>query len=250
MNGQNMIPKTIHYCWFGGKNLPQEMQNYIDGWRKLCPDYIIKEWNETNFDVNSCSYIREAYAARKWAFVSDYARFKVLYDEGGVYFDTDVELIKPIDSIIERGPYLGLQCSMSVAPGLGMAMVAGNDFCKNMLDMYEHCSFNDSKSSRNIKTIVDYTTEYFLHRGLKDVDEIQNLDGILIYPPQFFNPCDLGTNKITVTDQTVSIHHYAGTWVDPYSAFRGKIYAFIRRLCGKKTAEFLRIVFRRKVSKQ
>lgn len=243
------IPKVIHYCWFGGKELPKEMKAYIKGWQSLCPDFEIKEWNEHNFDVNSCKYIREAYKAKKWAFVSDYARFKVLYEEGGVYFDTDVELVKPIDKIIQNGPYLGLQCPMSVAPGLGMAMVAGNKFCQDMLEIYENSSFTDAQSSRNIKTIVDYTTEYFIPKGLRDVDEIQDINGILIYPQRYFNPCDLETHKITITADTVSIHHYAGTWVDPYSAFRGKVYATLKRFGGKKLANIARLLFGRKVKK-
>ena len=104
-----MIPKIIHYCWFGGNPLPELAVKCIESWKKYCPDYEIKRWDESNFDLNCCDYVKEAYRAKKWAFVSDYARFKVLYDEGGLYFDTDVELIKPIDDIIERGPFMGAE---------------------------------------------------------------------------------------------------------------------------------------------
>ena len=99
----NCIPKIIHYCWFGGNPLPELAQKCIESWKKYCPDYEIKRWDETNFDLDCCDYVREAYQEKKWAFVSDYARFKILYEYGGVYFDTDVELIKPIDDIVEKG---------------------------------------------------------------------------------------------------------------------------------------------------
>ena len=104
-----MIPKIIHYCWFGGNPLDKLGQKCLDSWKQYFPDYEIKEWNETNFDVNCCQYIKEAYAAKKWAFVSDYARFKILYEQGGVYFDTDVEVIKPFDDILIKGNYMGCE---------------------------------------------------------------------------------------------------------------------------------------------
>ena len=113
-----MIPKIIHYCWFGGNPLPELAQKCIASWKKYCPDYEIKEWNETNFDLNCCDYVREAYEAKKWAFVSDYARFWILYHEGGVYFDTDVEVPKPIDTIVEKGSFMGCEKSNQWPLGL------------------------------------------------------------------------------------------------------------------------------------
>lgn len=104
-----MIPKIIHYCWFGGKPLPVDAKRYIETWKKHFPDYEIKEWNENNFDINCCDYVKEAYEKKKWAFVSDYARFAILYRYGGVYFDTDVEVLKPMSTIIAKGPFMGLE---------------------------------------------------------------------------------------------------------------------------------------------
>ena len=125
-----MIPKIIHYCWFGGKPLPESARKYIASWRKYFPDYEIKEWNENNFDVNIISYTAEAYKARKYAFVSDFARFWILYHHGGLYFDTDVEVIGSFDDIIARGPFMGCESglrpmegdSLLVAPGLGLGV--------------------------------------------------------------------------------------------------------------------------------
>ena len=121
-----MIPKIIHYCWFGGNPLPASALKCIESWRKYCPDYEIKEWNESNYDVNKIRYSSQAYQAKKYAFVSDYARFDILYQWGGLYFDTDVEVIRPIDDILAKGAFLGLETSETVNPGLGMA-VSPND---------------------------------------------------------------------------------------------------------------------------
>ena len=127
-----MIPKVIHYCWFGGNPLPPLALKCIESWKTFLPGYEIKEWNESNFDVNSIAYTREAYEARKYAFVSDYARFHILYHHGGLYFDTDVELIRPIDDIVARGAFMGCECEAkpgatapAVAPGLGLGCNPG-----------------------------------------------------------------------------------------------------------------------------
>lgn len=109
-----MMPKIIHYCWFGGNPLPELAVKCIESWKKYCPDYEIKRWDESNFDLNCCDYVKEACQVKKWAFVSDYVRFKVLYDEGGLYFDTDVELIKPIDDILARGPFMGVEIGQPI----------------------------------------------------------------------------------------------------------------------------------------
>ena len=111
-----MIPKIIHYCWFGRKPLPPLAVKCIESWKKYLPDYTIKEWNEDNFDINIVPYTREAYEVGKYAFVSDYARFYILYHHGGLYFDTDVEVIRPMDDLVGRGAFLawdvirGLAC--------------------------------------------------------------------------------------------------------------------------------------------
>ena len=117
-----MIPKIIHYCWFGGNPLPELAIKCIESWKKYLPDYEIKEWNESNFDINCCAYVREAYEAKKWAFVSDYARFWILYQHGGLYFDTDVELIKSIDDLIVKGAFMGCE-PWNAAPALSLSLI-------------------------------------------------------------------------------------------------------------------------------
>ena len=144
-----MIPKVVHYCWFGGNQLPDDAKKCIESWRKFFPEYEIKEWNECNFDVNCCDYVKEAYAAKKWAFVSDYARFWILYHEGGLYFDTDVEVIKDMSDIIAKGAFMGCETDNKCAPGLGLGANPGLGLganpglglYKEILDYYEKIHF-------------------------------------------------------------------------------------------------------------
>lgn len=217
-----MIPKRIHYCWFGGNEMPEEAKACVASWRKYCPDCEIVRWDETNFDVNCCDYVREAYAARKWAFVSDYARFMILYEHGGVYFDTDVELIKPLEPIIARGAFMGLEQSggvensyCDVAPGLGLGSEAGTPFFREMLDYYESIHFMTADGSMNTATVVRYTTDMLKKYGLRNSPEVQQINGITVYPPEYFSPLNFNTGELKITENTYSIHHYAASWFTP-----------------------------------
>ena len=248
-----MIPKKIHYCWFGGNPLNEMGEKCLASWKKFFPDYEIIEWNESNFDVHCCKYVEEAYEAKKWAFVSDYARFKILYEQGGVYFDTDVEVIKSFEDILTAGSFLGCENSiidekskLAVAPGLGLAVEAGNQFVKDMLDEYHQSSFVKEDGSLDLYTIVERTTDYLEKHGLEQINEIQTVAGMTIYPVDYFCPIDIKTNKLIITDNTRSIHFYAGSWVDDYSKVRGKIYRFINRCLGKKFADKVRSIVGRK----
>ncbi len=228
-----MIPKVIHYCWFGRKPLPSLAVKCIKSWKKYLPDYEIKEWNEDNFDVNMVPYTKEAYEAKKYAFVSDYARFWILYHYGGLYFDTDVEVIRPLDDIIARGSFMGCQWDavekgekamavtpdLGVNPGLGLGVNAGADFYKEMLEMYAGLHFIDQENALNLKTVVEYTTEMLCGYGLLNRNEIQLVAGIWIYPKEYFCPIDFLTKKKTITQNTKTIHHFAGSWVSCKSRF-------------------------------
>ena len=231
-----MIPKVIHYCWFGRNPLPQLAVKCIESWKKYLPEYEIKEWNEDNFDVNMIPYTREAYEAKKYAFVSDYARFWILYNYGGLYFDTDVEVIKPMDDIIARGPFMGCEKDASdtsvasVAPGLGLGVNPGLGLYKELLDLYATLHFKNEDGSLNLKTIVEYTTEMLCNYGLKQVNDIQECAGVWIYPKDFFCPKDYETKKISLTDNTVAIHHFDGSW----HSKSDKIKMYIARILGSK----------------
>lgn len=218
-----MIPKVIHYCWFGRNPLPESAVKCIESWRKFMPDYEIKEWNEDNFDVNIIPYTAEAYSVGKYAFVSDYARFWVLYHYGGVYFDTDVEVIKPMDDIIEKGPYMGVEvmCKIlpedligypMVNPGLGVGAPTGMEFYKKVLDFYAGAHFLREDGSIIPGTVVAHTTRLLVKEGLQKQEELQQIAGMNIYPLDYFNPFDDLTGRLTITERTRSIHWYARTW--------------------------------------
>lgn len=216
-----MIPKVIHYCWFGGNPLPEFAVKCIDSWRKYMPDYEIKEWNESNFDVNIIPYTKEAYEAKKYAFVSDYARFWILYKFGGVYFDTDVEVIRPLDKIIERGAFMGCEIDgqdphygdIAVAPGLGLAVEAEHQVYKAILEKYAELRFFNEDGSLDTTTVVQHTTRVLKQFGLQNIKGIQDIDGIYIYPQCYFNPFDDATGRLNKTSNTYTIHWFSKTWM-------------------------------------
>ena len=246
-----MIPKKIHYCWFGGNPLNKLGIQCLESWKKHFPDYEIIRWDESNFDVNCCQYVREAYEAKKWAFVSDYARCKVVYEQGGVYFDTDVEAIASFDDIIEKGAFMGSESPMTsdtvkVNIGLGFAVEAGHPFYKELLESYEADTFYKADGSLNLYTVVERVTDLLKAHGLKDVNEIQTVEGITVYPSEYFCPINMDTGKMEKTKNTRSIHRYAATWVDPKSRFRGKVYFWLVRFLGEKNAKKIRKYIGRK----
>ena len=246
-----MIPKVIHYCWFGRNPLPSLAVKCIASWRKYLPDYEIKEWNEDNFDVNVIPYTKEAYQAKKYAFVSDYARFWILYKYGGLYFDTDVEVIKPLDDIIARGAFMGCEgkagissLNLGVNPGLGLGVSPGFGLYKEMLDLYATLHFQLPDGTLNLKTVVQYTTEVLAGHGLKNRNDIQPCMGILIYPREYFCPISVEDGKLRITSNTYTIHHYAQSWQSPMRKYGRKIALW---LGGEKLKRFLKRIFYRSV---
>lgn len=233
-----MIPKIIHYCWFGGNPLPESAKKCIASWRKFLPDYEIKEWNESNYDVHKIPYINEAYEAKKFAFVSDYARYDILHQYGGMYFDTDVEVIKSMDDIIENGPYMGIEIPAKdgitpmVNPGLGIGAPAGLPFYKKVLDYYRTLHFLGEDGNPNEVTIVTHTSKVLAESGMQSVNDIQQVDDIWIYPVDYFNPLNDLTGKIEKTSNTRSIHWYSKTWLNQKDCMRNKITRILHRCLG------------------
>lgn len=233
-----MIPKIIHYCWFGGNPLPESAKKCIDSWRKFLPDYEIKEWNESNYDVHKIPYIHEAYEAKKYAFVSDYARYDILHQHGGVYFDTDVEVVKPMDDIIEIGPYMGIEIPAKdgitpmVNPGLGIGAPAGLPFYKKVLDYYSTLHFLGEDGKPNEVTIVTHTSKVLAESGMQPLNEIQQVEGIWIYPVDYFNPLNDLTGVVEKTNNTRSIHWYSKTWLSKSMSLRNKITRVLHRYLG------------------
>lgn len=247
-----MIPKKIHYCWFGRNPLPESAQKCIASWRKYLPDFEIIEWNEDNFDVNSIPYTREAYEAKKYAFVSDYARFKILYDHGGLYFDTDVEVIRPIDDIIKRGDFMGVEVASNgqnpplVAAGLGIGAHKKNAIYKQLLDYYQVLSFLNEDGTPNPITVVKHTTKVLAENGLKNTNEIQRVGDIWIYPQDYFNPLDDNTGRLKITDNTRSIHWYTKTWLKKRNPMMTWFIRRIHRYLGDNSLQWLNMLIGRK----
>ena len=223
------IPKIIHYCWFGRNLLPPLAEKCIASWKKYLPDYEIKEWNEDNFDVCMNTYIEEAYHLKKYAFVSDFARFYILYHHGGVYFDIDVEVIKPIDDILAKGPFMGLEklldgyiyngYSALPAAGLGMAVYPKMDIVAEFLSYYNNRHFISLRGKPKYKTVVQIVSDVLCAKGaVIDVNSITICEGIYVYPKEYFAP--ITNTTIAITENTRSIHHYAATWID-HKAKRG-----------------------------
>lgn len=222
------IPKVIHYCWFGGHPLGEKEIECVESWKTYMSDYEIIQWDESNFDINCNKYVREAYESGKWAFVSDYARFQILYQYGGIYFDNDVELIKPMDDIIEYGPFMGCeddatgvawsnlmknQKSITVNSGLGLSAYPGMKLYKTILESYNSDSFVLDDDTLNEVTVVVRVTNILKSEGLRNNPGIQHIAGVTIYPAEYFNPKSFETGKTTITEKTKSIHHFNMSWL-------------------------------------
>lgn len=247
-----MIPRVIHYCWFGNHPLPNSARKCIDSWKMYFPNYEIKQWDESNFDVNMVTYTAEAYNAKKYAFVSDYARFWILYNYGGLYFDTDVEIIKDMRPIIERGAFIGFELNplndqkreMRINPGIGLGAEAGHPFYKEMIALYEQMHWTSYKDSvGEMPTVVTYTTNMLKSKGLQYINEVQEVGGISIYPSEYFCPISISNGKLTITENTYSIHWFDQSWQSPIRKYGRKI---VLLLGGVKLKKFLKRIVKLK----
>ncbi len=206
------IPKKIHYCWFGGGALPESAKQCIASWEKHCPDYEIVEWNESNFDLDRCAYVREAYAAQKWAFVSDVARLHALVEQGGIYMDTDVELIAGLDQFLDCQAVSGFEAVDRVPTGL-MACEKGHPFFAQLLRDYDDAHFLRGDGSYDMTSNVERITAKCLASGLRLDNTLQTVVGFTLYPTDYFCPKDYETLECRITENTCAIHHFAGSWL-------------------------------------
>ncbi len=205
-----MIEKKIHYCWFGKGEMKHLMKKCLKSWKKYCPDYEIIEWNEDNFDVNSTLWTKQAYEAKKYAFVSDYVRLKVLYEQGGVYMDTDVEVTKPIDVFLENEAFSGFESIDSVPTGI-IASEKGNAVIRRWLDYYaDRAYIVDGEIC--MEPNVAFMKKDLVSHGLIMDDTLQKLDGITIYPQTYFCPLSVISIEQKITENTYTIHHFTSTW--------------------------------------
>ena len=229
-----MIPKKIHYCWFGGNPLPEEARKCIASWKKFLPDYEIKEWNEKNFDINSNLYVKQAYEARKFAFVTDYVRLYALMKEGGVYMDTDVEVLKSYDPFLHHAAFSGFENNNYVPTGM-MASEKGGKWVSELLDYYNNRSFVREDGSFDTTSNTITITNYMLKAGLRQNNTFQDFPGLVtIYPADFFCPKDHGTGLIKLTGNSVCIHHFACSWLPQKVRFRHKLKVWAYRTFGER----------------
>lgn len=222
------IPKVIHYCWFGKGKLPPLAEKCIKSWRKYCSDYEIVCHNEENSDISGNRYAKEAYEAGKWAFVSDYVRLKVLYEEGGIYFDTDVELIKPIDDLVEECGYMGFDDNGVISTGLGFACEKGNELVGALLSDYDDISFVLPDGSYDITPCPDRNTKKMVELGFDLDNKNQVFMGIRMLPEDYLCPMKYYTGKKTITENTYSIHHFCASWISETA----KRTLFLKRIVG------------------
>lgn len=230
-----MIPKKIHYCWFGGKELPQSAKKCVESWKKFFPDYEIIEWNEKNFDIHFNNYAYEAYKNKKYAFFTDVARLYIIYKYGGLYFDVDVEVIKSYDDIInDCDAFFGIETLGMVNTGLGFGAVKGNKFVKLLLDDYNNKSFYNDDGTPNLVPCPVVNSVIFKKYGFKLNNSKEQINNIYIFPRDYFNVLDNNTGKVKNTSNTHSIHWYKASWVPWYVRVRILILRPIRKLLGKK----------------
>jgi mannosyltransferase OCH1-like enzyme len=211
-----MIPKIIHYCWFGGNPIPEKDQRCIASWKKMCPDYEIKKWDESNYNINQNPYMREAYEAKKWGFVPDYARLDIIYNYGGIYLDTDVELIRNLDALLENHAFMGFEDGKHVSPGLIIAAEPYHETVGVLMDIYKDRHFLKEDGSFDLTPSPTMNTDFLTARGLIQNNKKQTVADITIYPTEYFCPKDYYSGKINKTENTYSIHWFNASWQSPY----------------------------------
>lgn len=235
-----MIPKVIHYCWFGGAPIPEEDRKCIESWKRYCPDYEIRRWDESNYDVSKNAYMAQAYQAKRWAFISDYARLDVIYQYGGIYLDTDVELLKPLDPLLEKKTFFGIEegekNKYMVALGLGFGSVPGRALLKEMLDLYDTLSFiKDGKP--DLTPSPKILADYLRSKGYTGANEYQDIDGAELLPTEYLCPQNYVTGKLHVTPRTYSIHWYHASWKTEEEKRQAKRYQRAAKLLGPRYGE-------------
>jgi hypothetical protein len=235
-----MIPKKIHYIWFGGNPLTPLAEKCIGSWKKYCPDYEIIRWDESNFDVNQNRYCREAYKAKKWAFASDYARLWVLVNEGGIYMDTDVEVLQPLDKFLGLEAFSGFEADDRLPTGL-MASSMHQHFFEKLLHDYDNRSFLKPDGSLDLTTNVTAITKACIDAGLVLNNAEQTVEGFTLFPSDFFCPKDWLTKEINLTENSYAIHHFDGSWAGGGTKLKHKV----MRALGPKGVKVLKKFMRR-----
>lgn len=208
-----MIPKTIHYFWQSDYEMPQEVKNCILSWKEKMPDYTFRCWDASNFDVDQCRYTKEAFAEKQYAFVSDYVRLYALYKEGGIYLDTDVEVLERLDALLGDKAFAGFENKHTVATSL-LGAEAGHPFFAELLSSYQDRPFSlpGGKCDRTPNTVI--VTEFFRKKGAVLNGRLQRVGDVVLYPQDYFSPYDRATEKMNLTAHSFAVHHFYGAWID------------------------------------
>lgn len=219
----NNIPKVIHYCWFGNNDKPDIVNKCIETWKEKMPDYIIKEWNEENFDIDKFEFAKDAYRYKKWAFVSDFCRLWVLYNYGGIYLDTDMEVLHDLTCFINHESFTGVEDGENIAFGI-WGCKKGDKFIKKILEYYENISFNEYRDDLFQIAIPKIITEIAKVNGYTPPEklEVSFYNGVTVYPTEYFYPKRISWEEANITDKTYTVHHYEGSWRTPMQIFRSK----------------------------
>lgn len=221
-----MIPKKIHYCWFGSGEKPKLAKKCIESWKTFCPDYKIIEWNEDNFDVNMNAYTKMCYEQKNYAFLSDYVRLVAVFENGGIYFDTDVEAVKPFDELLPNKAFFGFETKDYVNTGHGFGAEAKAEIVKALIEAYDRVI--DGQHGTVGCPVLN--TEALVKNGFEMNGETQTRNGVVVYAKEYFNPFNDNTGVLTKTDNTYSIHWYGKTWMDRKDIVRNKLTRVIHRM--------------------
>lgn len=229
-----MIPHKIHYCWFGYHKKPKLIQKCISSWKTYLPDWEIIEWNESNYDINKNTYISEAYRQGKWAFVVDYARFDILNEQGGIFLDTDVELLRPIpENFLEYEAFAGFESDKTINPGLIYASIPGQTILRELIMVYEKKKYGEKIDGR-VENIVDISTEVLRQHGLQKNNTFQIIEGVAVFPKEYFCCFNHEIQSFEMVEQTVSIHHYFASWSPWYRKLYFKCIKITAAILGKE----------------
>lgn len=235
-----MIPKIIHYCWFGGNDKPKMVIDCINSWKKFMPDYEIIEWNESNFDVNCNDFVKMAYEKKKWAFISDFCRLFALFNYGGIYMDTDVEVLKSFDPLLNHN-FLCYEQDEYICTAV-MGFEKGSLFLKEFMDKYKSECFNLSKP--NSKHLYEFLRDKISIP--KNINLCFEGKDILFLTSDYFSPKDYVTKKLCITNNTYSIHHFDGSWKDSKSKLKDRMQNLGIKFLGKDRYYLLKNKFLKK----
>lgn len=239
-----MIPKIIHYVWLGGKPLSAFAKKCIKSWKKFCPDYEIKQWDESNFNIHQNLYCKQAIEEKKWAFASDYIRLKVLYEFGGIYLDTDVEILKSLDDFLQNKAFIGFETEKFLSTAI-IGAEKNNKWIETFLNDYNNRKFKKPNGDLDLTTNVVVATKLTTknYKQFKLNNQKQNLDNLTIYPKDYFSPLDYSINEIVLTKNSTAIHHFNGSWLPKPNIFKRILRKFknlIKKIIGKKNVEKIR----------